>query len=278
MLPPLPRIPLCLAVLRIVAALAAFTAMPAFADMGPCKPHGARDILLCGEGDGAAIVIADTTSPSKTLALAWRSPDASPLEQPDDDAVELLILRLKDGAVLARSKTEYWNTGELRANHPSETAWWSPDSRFLVRSFSMRYGSDTLELYEIGSGSASRPFDLLGLLDAPLRKSLKPRLAGQSRSKNRNKDVEDFIFILAGRDDRTPAVQIDARGNIRMNILFWAPKAGPFFYYTVHLTLARGKDSPTARIASIAYRGMSTGDGEAATTRGSKRKRVEAAE
>lgn len=248
---PPPRAPLRLTLACLIVALSAFTAVPAVADMGPCKPHDERDILICGEGDGAAIVIPDTTAPSKQVALAWRAPNASPLELPDDDNVELLILRLADGAILAKSTTEYWNTGALRANHRSETATWSPDSRFLVRSFSMRYGSDRLELYEIGprGDTASGPFDLLKLLDAPLRAKLKPRL--------KDDDVADFVFILAGQSDRTPAVQIDGHGNIRMNILFWRPKNGPSYYYDVQLRLARGKDGPTARIASIAYRGLS---------------------
>lgn len=252
MLPPLPHAPLRLTLVGFIVALCAFTAVPASADIGPCEPHDERDILLCGEGDGAAIVIEDTVSPSKKLALAWRSPHASPLEQPaDNDNLELLILRLADGAILARSATEHWNTGEMRANHRSETAYWSTDSRYLVRSFSMRYGSDRLELYAIGSrgDTASAPFDLLKLLDAPLRAQLKPRL--------KDYDAADFIFILAGQSDKTPAVQIDDRGNIRMNILFWLPKAGPFHYYTVQLKLAHGKAGPVARIASIAYRGMS---------------------
>ena len=59
----------------LVAAVL-FTSPPAHADMGPCKPDK-HDGLICGSGDGAARVIDDTTSPSKQLALAWRTPECS---------------------------------------------------------------------------------------------------------------------------------------------------------------------------------------------------------
>ncbi len=77
-------------------------ALPARAEMGPCKPLEKRDILICGSGNGAAIVIRDTPSPSGRLALAWRTPAAPPTEQPDWDKIELLVLRLADGVVSAR--------------------------------------------------------------------------------------------------------------------------------------------------------------------------------
>jgi len=50
----------------------------------------------------AAIVIRDTPSPSGRLALAWRTPEAPPTEEPDWDKIELPVLRVADGAVLAR--------------------------------------------------------------------------------------------------------------------------------------------------------------------------------
>src|SRR5262245_57219253 len=85
--------------LMIVAGV---TPLPAHADVGPCKFDQKREIHICGEGNGAAIVFRDTLSPSERLGLAWRTPDAPPTEQPEDDKIELLILQLADGAVLAR--------------------------------------------------------------------------------------------------------------------------------------------------------------------------------
>jgi hypothetical protein len=62
--------------------------------------------LTCGQGDGAARVIDKTMSPSKRLALAWRSMDHPPTEPAEDyDDLELLLIRLKDGAVLSRRMT-----------------------------------------------------------------------------------------------------------------------------------------------------------------------------
>jgi hypothetical protein len=44
--------------------------LPARAEMGPCKQDEKRGVLICGSGNGAAIVIRDTPSPSGRLALA----------------------------------------------------------------------------------------------------------------------------------------------------------------------------------------------------------------
>jgi hypothetical protein len=78
-----------------------FATLP-HAEMSPCKQDEKRDVLICGSGNGAAIVIRDTPSPSRQIALAWRTPEAPPTEQPNWDKIELLVLRAADGAVLAR--------------------------------------------------------------------------------------------------------------------------------------------------------------------------------
>ena len=65
--------------------------------MGPCQPDK-FDGLICGSGIGAARVIADTLSPSKRLALAWRSPKGAPTEVPSGDT-EILVVRVADGAI-----------------------------------------------------------------------------------------------------------------------------------------------------------------------------------
>jgi hypothetical protein len=88
----------------------------AAAEVGPCRPDN-RHGLACGDGDGAARVIEKTMSTSKRLALAWRSMDHPPTEPAeDDDNLELLLIRLKDGAVLSRRMTYYWDTGETHVN------------------------------------------------------------------------------------------------------------------------------------------------------------------
>jgi hypothetical protein len=97
-------------------ALAVLASSPAAAELGPCRPDKYGG-LTCGEGDGAARVIDETASPSRRLALAWRSTSSPPTEPADgDDDLELLLIRLKDGAVLSRRKTDYWDSGDTHVN------------------------------------------------------------------------------------------------------------------------------------------------------------------
>jgi hypothetical protein len=161
------------AIFLFVMALASpCFALPAHAEMGPCKQDEKREVLICGSGNGAAIVIRNTLSPSKRLALAWRTPDATPTEQPDDDKIELLVLRVADGTILSRGKTEYWDAGEGygHVNRLEELAYWSPNSRLMIRSFNNRYSTDIVELYAFGGDDAvSGPLDFRKILDAAAR-------------------------------------------------------------------------------------------------------------
>lgn len=111
-----------------------------------------------------------------------------------------------------------------------------------------------VELYSIDKEDiVTGPFDLLKLVEPALRARLKPRL--------RDKDVDNFVFILNGQNGN-PAVLIDARGNICADVMFWAPKNGPTYYYSVNLKSARKKNDLTARIDSISYRGMEKAQNE----------------
>ena len=90
-------------VLSVLFSTAAFLVIvaysPAKAEVGPCQLDQ-RGGLICGEGAGAARVVDETISPFKRFAFAWRSPDRPPTEQPDEGAVESLLIRLSDGATL----------------------------------------------------------------------------------------------------------------------------------------------------------------------------------
>ena len=58
---------------------------------------------MCGEGKAAMRVVADTTSPSKNYAFAWRSEQGLPSGRDLPPAgVENLLIRIADGAVLAK--------------------------------------------------------------------------------------------------------------------------------------------------------------------------------
>lgn len=231
----------------VAVVLVFFTTWPTHADLGPCKQDEKREVLICGSGNGAAIVIRDTPSPSGRLALAWRTPDAPPTEQPDWDKIELLVLRLADGAILSRSKTEYWDTGEGHVNRFEEFAYWSPDSRLMLRSYHTRYSTDVVELYALSADDAvTGPLDLRKTLDAAVRARLKARV----------KNADDYDFYLASiKDEETPAA-IDDRGHIRAEVMYWIPKKGSFHYYAVKARVTRAKRALAARIVSIAYRGM----------------------
>ena len=70
------------------------------------------------------------------------------------------------------------------------------------------------------------------------------------------KNADGYDFYLANiKDEETPAA-IDDRGLIRAEVMYWIPKTGPFYYYTVKARVARAKGSLEARIVSIAFRGM----------------------
>lgn len=134
------------------------------ADMGPCRKV-ADGSMMCGEGRNSALVLKGTTSPSKRLAFAWREPDDVPKFNPGD--VELMLVRLADGAILAQLKGEYWETADGgHANRMDEWAVWSPDSRLVVEIFNNRWDA-TITLYGIGADDAvGKPVDLVKLVEA----------------------------------------------------------------------------------------------------------------
>jgi hypothetical protein len=160
--------------------LLALASGPAAAELGPCRPvshHG----LICGQGDGAARVIEKTVSPSKRLALAWRSTNYPPTKSAeDDDSLELLLIRLKDGAVLSRRKTDYWDTGDTHVNRLYETATWSPDSRWMINTTEERYNTSTVDLYAFGDADRpTGPFDLLKIMESAARAAQEARQGRQ---------------------------------------------------------------------------------------------------
>jgi hypothetical protein len=208
----------------------------ATAEMGPCQPDKFGG-LTCGSGVGAARVIDDTLSPSKRLALAWRSVKGPPTEEPGDDP-EILVVRLADGAILATSKGMYWNTGEARANRLQELATWSPNSRLLIRSFNSRFSTDNVDLYAFGANDeATGPFDLLKVMDPAVRASLRRRV----------KDEQNYAFFISD----APSMSIGNSGIARAAVMMWVPKVGPERNYTVTVRVMRGAKSLAARIVAV---------------------------
>jgi hypothetical protein len=212
-----------------------FAPLPALAPLGPCK-FDQHEGLICGDGKGAARVIADTVSPSRRLALAWRAPGSAPTELPDDgDDIERLVIRLADGAVLARSKGAYWDTGETHVNRLQEHAAWSPDSRLMVESFDSRFSTDLVELHAIGADdTASSRLDLLKIMQAAVERQLKRTV----------KNASAYEFFLE-------KVAVDNRGGVRAAVQMWVPKDGPSASFAVTLAVTRKADKLDARVVAM---------------------------
>jgi hypothetical protein len=177
-------------------------------------------------------------SPSKRLALAWRSTNYPPTESAeDDDSLELLLIRLKDGVVLSRRKTDYWDTGETHVNRLYETATWSPDSRLMINTTQERYNTSTVDLYAFGdAGTPTGPFDLLKIMEGAARAQLKKRV----------KDDSSYEFSV----DSTH-LRIDNRGFVRASATLWVPKTDAEPDYDMMLQVTRGGGRLGAKVLSI---------------------------
>ena len=99
--------------------------------------------LVCGTGKGAMRVFADTISPSKQYAFAWRSPDGLPSGDDAPSGVDNILIRLSDGAVVAKLGGVYWATGKMQANRYDSMAAWSPDSRAMIEVANSRWDNDS---------------------------------------------------------------------------------------------------------------------------------------
>jgi hypothetical protein len=219
-------------------ALLACAAFPARAGMGPCR-QDATEGLACGEGAGAARVIDDTTSPDQRLALAWRNPRGEPTAEPDqDDQLEIVLVRLADGAILASGPTGYWDIGRAHADRLWEEISWSPDSRLAVHAFHSRLETDRFEVFAVGDGAArAATFDLM--------KILSPALTAKLRSERRD-PTDRVASVSAGKN-----LSISNTGLTTFTVMMWLPKDMSRDYYDVALQVARGNAGISARIVSI---------------------------
>ena len=187
-----------------VLALAVWT-IPGRTEMGPCRPNDLGN-FFCGEGDGAARIIPKTTSPSYRLALAWRLNNRPATYQPNeaDPDLESLIVRIEDGAILAKSRGVYWNTGDRYAKQQYLSAAWSPDSRLLVRTAGTRDAPDSAELFAFAEDDGIiGPFDLVKVLDPAVRAATKGM-----------KYADEYVF----RFSYQPELTIDDQGLIHASV------------------------------------------------------------
>jgi hypothetical protein len=205
--------------------------------MGPCRPDG-HNGLVCGTGDGAARVIDGTVSPSRRFALAWRSTGSLPTEMPSGD-LEDLVIRIRDGAILATEEGEYWHTPEGgHANRVDEFAIWSPDSRLMIKTFNTRFDTSTVDLYAFDANDKlGGPFNLRKTMEEALHAALK----------RQRKDPDAYSFWTSGGK----SFKIDNRGLVHARVMMWVPKDGPTSYYDMTLQVAHKGRTFDAKVLSV---------------------------
>ena len=211
--------------------------LPAVAELGPCKAD-ARQTPLCGSGKGAARVVHDTISPDRKFALAWRHPDKDPAAVTEDDSdLELLLIRLADGAVLAKADTEYFRNPGQHANRREEYAIWSPDSRMVIRMYDLRYGTDVFTLYRIGAdGNLAGQIEL----DKMIEQAVFARLATIGRK------PDDYGVLISVNGN-----MLRSDGTLRFKVVAFIVKKDPEVDYDVEMKVTTGKTPLRAHIVKI---------------------------
>jgi hypothetical protein len=219
-----------------VVLLALYAAPTAAVQAQGCVADQGGD-LVCGAGKSALRVFADTTSPSKNYAFAWRTAQGLPSGRDAPNDVENILIRVADGAVLAKLGGAHWETGEMRANRSDLMAAWSPDSRSVIEIANSRWDSDSFAYYRIDGGAATR-LDLRALVEPVLTARLPPRY----RKGNSFRVLEDL------------PVTLDARGRVRFTAMLYVPKSEISNTYKVQLNIRDRGGKPSADVVSVVRR------------------------
>jgi hypothetical protein len=208
------------------------------AEMGPFLLDGHQS-LYCGEGNGAARIIRDTSSPSHQFALAWRLTSKPPISPPSDSDPDLenLIIRISDGAILAKSHGFYWDLGDRYAPRQYLRAAWSPNSRLLIRTAGRIGVPDTAELFTFtDDNSVMGPFDLVSVFDPVVRAQMKGA-----------KDADQHLFRLS----YSPRIAIDDQGLIHASVYLQPRDSGDGPVYELTARVERTANSLDAKVLSI---------------------------
>jgi hypothetical protein len=186
------------------------TASLARAEMGPCTPD------RFGVGPGAARVIGGTISRRKRLPSLGASQAKRRLKSPTFTQVESVLLWLHDGAVLAISPGDYWDTGTVHANRYDFHAIWSPNSRLVIELLDFRWSTEALRLYSLGEhGRPVLSLDLLPIIELAVRKQLRKTVKNQA----------SYAFEIQGDNSgEHPRLTIENSGLIKARIEMQVPK------------------------------------------------------
>jgi hypothetical protein len=190
--------------------------------------------LVCGAGNSASRVFADTTSPSKGYAFAWRTAQGLPSGRDAPSGVENVLIRVSDGTVLATLGGTHWETGEMRANRSELMAAWSPDSRSVVEVANGRWDTDSFAYYRIDGATAAK-LDLRALV-VPV---LTARLPVRNREGNSFRVHDDL------------PVTLDARGRLRFTAMLYVPKGETSNDYVVQVNVRDRAGKLTAQVVSV---------------------------
>jgi len=193
-----------------------------------------RGGLVCGAGKDALRVFANTTSPSRNYAFAWRTAQGLPSGDDIPNDVENVLIRVTDGAVLAKLGGTYWETGGMRANRYDLLAAWSPDSRSVIEVANSRWDSDSFAYYRIDGATATR-LDLRALVEPVMTARLPPR----------NRQGNSFRV----REDQP--VTLDARGRVRFTAMLYVPKGETSNDYKVQVNIRTTGGKPSAQVVSM---------------------------
>ena len=215
----------------VLIALHAQQLPAALAQACVADQHGG---LVCGEGNTAMRVFADTISPSKTYAFAWRSEQGLSVRDPPPRGIENLLVRISDGTVLARLGGEYWETGEMRANRYELVAAWSPDSRSVIEVANSRWDSDSFAYYRI-EGATAVKLDLRALVQPVMTARLPPR----------NRQGNSF------RVRTNLPLTLDERGRVRFTAMLYVPKGETSNDYKVQVNIRTTGGKPSAQVVSM---------------------------
>lgn len=213
------------------------------AETGPCKPDQFNG-LTCGEGPGAARVIAGTISPSKEIAFAWRVPGKAPTEEPVIDQVESVLIWLRDGTALAIAPGDYWNTGTGHVNRYDFHAIWSPNGSLVIELLDFRWSTETLRLYSLGEHAKQvLSLDLKPIMELAVRKQLRKTVKNQA----------SYAFEIQGDNSgEPPRLTIDNTGRIKARIEMQVPKEeDPKIYLDVVFQVRERDGALEARPLSI---------------------------